>query len=181
VQVWQKYLPAGRAPKTKLSDVGLPQPPKRHKKVSICKIADPGHPAYGQHGLFATANLPPRSHILDYRGFCTLCGDESSTSDYTLRMGDLTVDAAQMGTEARYINDFRGTGAPRANAAFEERRDEAGRCVMGVWAGDRGVRKGEEVLLSYGKGFWTQRGLLGAAEAPRLRLPEATTATGELR
>jgi len=166
VQVWQKYLPAGRAPKTKLSDVGLPQPPKRHKKVSICKIADPGHPAYGQHGLFATANLPPRSHILDYRGFCTLCGDESSTSDYTLRMGDLTVDAAQMGTEARYINDFRGTGAPRANAAFEERRDEAGRCVMGVWAGDRGVRKGEEVLLSYGKGFWTQRGLLGAAEAP---------------
>jgi hypothetical protein len=43
---------------------------KRKSKplFEIKAIKDPGHPACGQHGLFAAANLPPRSHIIDYCG-----------------------------------------------------------------------------------------------------------------
>mmetsp|Transcript_16326 Transcript_16326/g.29084 ORF Transcript_16326/g.29084 Transcript_16326/m.29084 type:complete len:156 (-) Transcript_16326:96-563(-) len=80
-EVWQKYLPPGQHPKTDPRSASLPKPPKKNKKVSICKIVDPDHPAHGQHGLFANVALQPKAHILDYRGYCTLHGQESKTSD----------------------------------------------------------------------------------------------------
>lgn len=67
------------------------------------------------------------------------------------------------GNEARFINDYRGV-ADRPNAEFREiwddRRGERG---MGVWVlgggkgREKGVRKGEEILVSYGRGFWDAR------------------------
>lgn len=71
-----------------------------------------------------------------------------------------------MGNEARFINDYRGVpGVERPNAEFKEiwdgNRKERG---MGVWVlpegknGKRkGIRKGEEILVSYGRGFWGAR------------------------
>ncbi|KAG6005181.1 hypothetical protein E4U21_000373 [Claviceps maximensis] len=100
---------------------------------------------------------------------------------------DLAVDAARAGNEARFVNDFRGVRErPNAvfGTAWCERWGEV--CV-GVWVvggrdGDRskdksksksgskdkdktntkvkaraGIRKGEEIVVSYGKGFWGQR------------------------
>jgi len=80
------------------------------------------------------------------------------------------IDADRKGNEARFINDYRGV-ALKPNAEFkevwDERRAERG---MGVWVlGEgknakekgkgkwKGVRKGEEILVSYGRGFWGAR------------------------
>ena len=116
-----------------------------------------------------------------------LDSDSDATSDYDLGLRHIEkpcatypsgldvyvdVDAAKMGNEARMINDYRGgvrDGGP--NARFESFLDGTGRLRMGVWVvseaegvkggkkGKRwdGIRKGEEICVNYGKGFWRKR------------------------
>jgi xeroderma pigmentosum group C-complementing protein len=97
-------------------------------------------------------------------------------SDYDLwldRGADVAVDAGVMGNEARFVNDYRGVpGVERPNAEFREvwwtmapGRGERGMAVFVMPAGKRavgrartvGVGRGEEILVSYGKGFWGGR------------------------
>ncbi|KAH6842797.1 hypothetical protein B0I37DRAFT_330281 [Chaetomium sp. MPI-CAGE-AT-0009] len=96
-------------------------------------------------------------------------------SDYDLwldRDADLAVDAARAGNEARFVNDYRGVpgrGGRKANAEFrvvwDGRRGERCMAVFVLPAGKRatgrarvvGVARGEEVLVSYGRGFWQGR------------------------
>ena len=54
------------------------------------------------------------------------------------------------------INDFRNTGK-RANALFDQYVDAAGDTKLGVFVGPHAIGKGEEILVSYGKGFWRNR------------------------
>jgi xeroderma pigmentosum group C-complementing protein len=78
------------------------------------------------------------------------------------------VDAARAGNEARFVNDYRGVpgrGGRKANAEFrvvwDLRRGELGMAVFVLPAGKKatgrarvvGVARGEEVLVSYGRGF----------------------------
>lgn len=126
-----------------------PRPP-----VVIRPIVEASHPAFGQFGLFATKKIPPRTHILDYIGEVH-CEDRPA-SDYDLslyRTPDGTsvgVDSSRMGNEARFINDFRGI-KPKPNAVFEDRRNTAGDLCMSVWSGCDIIKKGEEILVSYGQ------------------------------
>lgn len=97
--------------------------------------------------------------------------------------GGVAVDASARGNEARFVNDYRGVpGARRPNAEFAEvwdaRTGERGMAVFVLPAGKRrerergkggggggsgkrgqggGIAKGEEILVSYGKGFWGKR------------------------
>lgn len=135
--------------------------------VKIQPISTPSHPACGQSGLFAAANLAPGTFILAYLGRVHSGSASSTESDYDLwldREGDVAVDAAAEGNEGRYVNDYRGVGE-RANAEFRTVWCEkwAELCV-GVWvvgggkrSKGKGIRKGEEILVSYGKGFWGER------------------------
>jgi hypothetical protein len=139
--------------------------------ASPCTLAKPGrivdtsHPACGQCGLFAAKKLVFGTHVCDYRGVVTLTDHESKTSDYTLSFVEepgvrLTLDAERFGNEARFINDFRGTGR-KANVAFQSRVDGRGVSHMAVVVtAPDGIPKGQELLLSYGKHFWLARGLL---------------------
>lgn len=94
--------------------------------------------------------------------------DPHASSNYDLSLDremGIGIDADKKGNEARFINDYRGVGE-RPNAEFREiwdvGRKERG---MGVWVlpegrsgrGKGGVRKGEEILVSYGRGFWGAR------------------------
>lgn len=94
--------------------------------------------------------------------------DPHAASDYDLSLDrelQLAIDAQRKGNEARFINDYRGV-ADRPNAEFKEvwdpRRRERG---MAVWVlgegrsgkGRGGVKKGDEILVSYGRGFWGAR------------------------
>jgi hypothetical protein len=75
----------------------------------------------------------------------------------------LSIDANNPGNEARMINDFRGI-AKAPNVEFKLYRhptNVAPKIRMGVFVlPGREIQAGEEILLSYGKGFWTARGLL---------------------
>lgn len=118
-------------------------------QVKITPISDPRHPAHGQSGLFASRPLPPGSLILPYLGQVHPAGSSvHASSDYDLwldRGGDVAVDAAQMGNEARFVNDYRGVpGAVRPNAEFCEawdvRRGEKGMAVFVLPAGKSTLR-----------------------------------------
>jgi hypothetical protein len=151
-----------------------PKGPCSHVKVT--PITTPSHPANGQAGLFATKDLKPGTFVLQYLGelhtstsASTGAADPHADSDYDLSLDrelGIGVDAANSGNEARFVNDYRGI-AEKPNAEFREiwdaRRQERG---MGVWVlpegkantrKGKGIRKGEEILVSYGRGFWGAR------------------------
>lgn len=142
--------------------------------MKITPITSTTHPACGQFGLFAARDLKAGTFILQYLGEIHAppldmgtALDTHAKSDYDLsldRERGIGIDADRKGNEARFINDYRGI-AERPNAEFKEvwddRRKERG---MGVWVlGEgksgkgKGVKKGEEILVSYGRGFWGAR------------------------
>lgn len=141
----------------------------------ITPITDAQHPARGQAGLFACRPLAPGTLVLPYLGQVHPSDDPAHEgSDYDLRLdhegdgGGVAIDAARMGNEARFVNDFRGVpGVARPNAEFCEvwdvRRGERGMAVFVLPAGKKdkgkkgGIAKGQEILVSYGKGFWGKR------------------------
>lgn len=180
--------------------------------VRITPITDLSHPAHGQCGLFAARDLRPGELVVPYfgevhvgSGPAAVSEDEHehehehAASDYDLwldRDGDVAVDAARAGNEARFVNDYRGvpvvlslSGASsfsssrpaggltraRPNAEFRavwdprlcQGRGEMTMAVFVLPAGKKkrprkdgaqgGIAKGEEVLVSYGKGFWGGR------------------------
>ncbi|CAN8098196.1 unnamed protein product [Discula destructiva] len=185
-------------PDASSSSSGLREIPRELKpgpcaNVRITPISDPRHPACGQSGLFAARALPPGSLILPYLGEIHAGSAAAhAASDYDLWLyrggggggggdddeeedkegvGDVAVDAALRGNEARFVNDYRGVpGAVRANAEFCEvwdaRRGEramavfvlpAGKKARGGGGGGGGIAKGQEILVSYGRGFWEKR------------------------
>lgn len=147
--------------------------------VLIEPILSITHPARGQHGLFATRSLAPDTFILPYLGqiHTNDPSDTDETSDYDLSLDRdmaLSIDATNMGNEARFMNDYRSV-AEAPNAEFRDCwvqiPSKEGRATwerrMGVFVlGEgknvkgkrkRGIARGEEVLVNYGRGFWRER------------------------
>jgi hypothetical protein len=140
--------------------------------VRISTIKNQKHPANGQFGLFATQNLAPSSFIICYHGYVHSEIDTDPTSDYDLCLSrelGVGIDAAKMGNEGRFCNDYRGIESTGPNAEFREVWMDVGKGIaekrMAVFvlpagkSGKRGkgIPKGAEILLSYGKGFWKER------------------------
>jgi hypothetical protein len=142
-----------------------------YSNVRVTLVMDTSHPAHGQHALCTTQHLPPDTFILPYLGYVHDQTDLDEASDYDLsldRDSGIGVDASNMGNEARFINDYRGVStAP--NAEFRDIYVEvaSGRVEkrVGVFvlsagkSGKRakGIGRGQEILISYGKGFWSER------------------------
>lgn len=81
--------------------------------------------------------------------------DDRPDSDYDLSLlrtegYSVGVDASRIGNEARFINDFRGV-RPKANAVFQDRRIPGGELRMSVWSSTDAIKKGDEILVSYGE------------------------------
>lgn len=140
-------------------------------RVRIKAITDSAHPAHNQQGLFASQHLPPDTFILSYLGFVHNDDETDPNSNYDLSLDrelSIGVDATHHGNEARFINDYRGV-AESPNAEFRDIWVDMGggkfQRRMGVYllsagkSGKRakGIAKGKEILLSYGKGFWSER------------------------
>lgn len=173
-----------KPPATDLREVPATLEPGPNANVRITPITDAQHPACGQAGLFAARALPPGSLVLPYLGEVHPGDSSAAESDYDLWLdhdggGGVAVDAARRGNEARFVNDYRGVpGAVRANAEFGEvwdgRRGERGMAVFVLGAGRRGgggggIAKGQEILVSYGRGFWEKR----REEASRAKVGDA--------
>lgn len=139
--------------------------------VRVTPVADVNHPAHGQHALCATQHLPPDTFILPYLGYVHDQTDLDEASDYDLSLDrefGIGVDASKMGNEARFINDYRGvSNAPNAefrdiyvDVTLGKVEKRVGVFVLGAGkSGKRakGIVRGQEILISYGKGFWTER------------------------
>ncbi|ORY84650.1 hypothetical protein BCR35DRAFT_57673 [Leucosporidium creatinivorum] len=145
----------------------FPNPPPR------LAIKSPTSPLCGQAGLFNAGSkaIPRGTWIRDYLGVVHLEKEADSQSDYDLSLerhedGEVVgIDATKRGNEARFVNDYRGW-AERPNAEFQLRswevKDGQGKVVgvgrrMAIYAGPRGVEKGAELCVSYGRGFWRER------------------------
>ncbi|KAI1434233.1 hypothetical protein GGR50DRAFT_663543, partial [Xylaria sp. CBS 124048] len=143
--------------------------------VRITPINNPSHPANGQAGLFAVRHLEPGTFILPYYGLVhsslpphSLAHDKSDYDLWLNKDANVAVDAAKAGNEARFVNDYRGVGE-RPNAEFRQCWDiRSGQQCMAVFVlpagknssgkgGASGIAKGTEILVSYGKGFWSKR------------------------
>lgn len=142
-----------------------------YANVKITPISNASHPAHGQHGLYATQHLPPGSFILPYLGFVHDQTDLDETSDYDLSLDrelEIGVDASKIGNEARFMNDYRGISTG-PNVEFRDVLVDVGFGIVekrvGVFvlstgkSGKRakGIGRGEEILINYGKGFWAER------------------------
>ncbi|KAJ7630609.1 hypothetical protein FB45DRAFT_916023 [Roridomyces roridus] len=126
--------------------------------VTIRRISSSDHPACGQFGLFAARKILANEHLLDYIG--EIHCDERDDSDYDLslwRGGEINVgiDASVRGNEGRFINDYRGIHE-KPNAMFVDTRAPSGELRMEVKS-SRLIKKGEEITVSYGKGWWQAR------------------------
>ncbi|KAI9269912.1 hypothetical protein BY458DRAFT_436282 [Sporodiniella umbellata] len=140
---------------------GFPNTKEQRKQVKIKAITDPGHPCQGAYGLFAAQNLQPKQLVIDYLGRVECEDDYDPTSDYVLHYGpDLSIDAGHCGNEARFCNDFRGCG-PEPNVCFLNYLDESTQQIkVGIFVnGNRKIKKGDELLVTYGKSFWAKRGV----------------------
>jgi hypothetical protein len=147
------------------------KPSGPYPNVKITAVSDFSHPAHGQHALLATQHLLPDTFILPYLGYVHDQTDTNEASDYDLsldRESGIGVDASNMGNEARFINDYRGV-SDGPNAEFRDIFVEVARNKVekrvGVFvlsagkSGKRakGIARGQEILVSYGKGFWAER------------------------
>lgn len=166
-----------KVPRIPAAQIAHPSPNVEIRLISAA--AHPTHPARGQRGLFAARPLPPDSFVLLYLGRVHLnsLSDTDPHSDYDLSLDHalgLSVDSRTAGNEARHANDYRGVAA-RPNAEFRDcfvkvpsdkraggRKWERRVGIFVLPAGKAGLRKAgiaaeEEILVSYGKGFWEAR------------------------
>jgi hypothetical protein len=159
-------------PKSNLApDTQVYKPKGPYANVKITAVTDSTHPAHGQHALYANQHLPPDSFILPYLGYVHDQTDTDEASDYDLSLDrelSIGVDASKMGNEARFINDYRGV-CPAPSAEFRDIFVDIGNGKVerrvGVFvlsagkSGKRakGIGRGQEILVSYGKGFWSDR------------------------
>ena len=163
--------------------------PVSNPLIAIELIKFASHPAYPQSGLFAARQLASGTHILDYTGLLHSCPlPTCENSDYDLafldRDASVAIDGASMGNEARFINDYHGI-RDNPNAVFEEyyakvkglKGREIWEARMGVWVSPlcNSIAKGEEICLSYGKGYWRAR--MGAMEQQNETVEDAVTET----
>lgn len=59
--------------------------------------------------------------------------------------------------QGRFVNDYRGIpGQDKPNAKFEEVRRPSGELGIRIES-SRMIKKGEEILVSYGKAWWQAR------------------------
>jgi hypothetical protein len=142
-----------------------------YSNVRITPVSDASHPADGQHALCATQHLAPDTFILPYLGYVHDQTDTDEASNYDLSLDrelGIGVDASVMGNEARFINDYRGISqAPNAEfrdifVAISNNMVEKRVGVFVLSAGKsgkrtKGIGRGEELTVSYGKGFWKER------------------------
>lgn len=113
-------------------------------------ITDRNHPLRGQAGLFATTNIPAETIVCGYGGEVT----PPVKSVYAAHLSaGLVVDATAVGSEGRFANDSSGIAdAPNCCLGVFD-CPMTGRtlvCVRTVVP----IKRGEELLVSYGDGYW---------------------------
>ncbi len=109
-------------------------------------------------GVFALENIPPYSSLIHYAGIIrperSIGANNDSTFAFT-KFKPFSIDAMHYGNWARFINHGE-EGRPGTNViAWEIYLPDAPRIVF--TAGAKGIKKGEQLLYSYGKEYWQEK------------------------
>ncbi|KAG6820773.1 hypothetical protein H0H93_012037 [Arthromyces matolae] len=114
----------------------------------------------------AQAARPPvvirRIMTLTHPAYGEIHCDDRPNSDYDLSLyrsqdgTNVGIDASSIGNEARFINDYRGI-MPKPNAIFSDVETGSGEKRMSIWSSGQEIKKGDEILVSYGKAWWRAR------------------------
>ena len=131
-------------------------------RVTTASLAGAGN------GLFATRDFAPGEHIADYTGDELIIRRNSDGGPYCLSLSQRrAIDAAPTNTGyGRWANDPRGSGGgPNAEFVVNPARG------TGRLRATARVRKGEEILVSYGASYWTTFGRDAKVVARPARAP----------
>lgn len=113
------------------------------------------------YGVFAKENIPPYSTLGHYAGVLMHDDDINPDHDSTFSFTDYktySIDAMRKGNWTRYMNHS-PEGDPKTNVIpWEHYRPEGPRIVF--TSGQRGIKKGEQLLYSYGDEYWESRKFL---------------------
>ena len=138
--------------------VGLPG-------VTPRRIDDPRHPCHGAFGLFAKRAWQPFEVVGEYVGRVRPPDVEGhyvlALESDVPHLESLSIDAASMGNELRFVNDFRGVGH-EPNVTFQS-------CTIAsrpaqVLVVTKPVPTGGEFLTDYGVDYW--KATVGFVPAP---------------
>lgn len=103
-------------------------------------------------GLYAERDFPAGTHIADYTGDILTLRQASDGGPYCLQLNSRTcIDASRTNSASgRWANDPRGSDRGPNSSFVLNTRNRTGRLQA-----SRMIRKGEEILVSYGQGYWS--------------------------
>ena len=107
------------------------------------------------YGVFAKEAVPPYSTLGHYVGVLRLDQEIDETNDSTFSFGDFplfSIDAKKAGNWARFMNhsDLKN---PKTNVVAWEYYTKESPYIL-FTAGPKGVKKGAQLLYSYGDKYW---------------------------
>ena len=112
-------------------------------------------------GLFAARDFDVGERIAYYTGDWLYDGEEVWGGNYILYWNEeKSIDAARTNAApGRYVNDPKGSGrGPNARFSYDRRNGRAS-----IRATKR-IKQGEEILVSYGQGYWAGHGKMESTE-----------------
>lgn len=113
------------------------------------------------YGVFANEDIPPYSTLHHYVGVLMLDDDINPNHDSTFSFTDykaFSIDAMKQGNWTRFMNHS-GEGHPSTNVIpWEHYLPEGPRVVF--TSGRYGIKKGKQLLYSYGDEYWIERKFL---------------------
>lgn len=107
------------------------------------------------YGVFAKEAIAPYSTLGHYVGIFRLDQEISEKSDSTFSFGDFplfSIDAKKAGNWVRFMNHSE-LGDPKTNVVAWEYYTKEYPYIV-VTAGPRGIKKGAQLLYSYGDKYW---------------------------
>lgn len=123
------------------------------QRISIQLI----NPVVG-YGVFAKEDIPPYSTLNHYTGLLMLDDEIHADHDSTFSFTDFktfSIDAMKHGNWCRFMNHC-AEGESKNNAIpWEYYHEEGPRIVF--TSGVRGIKKGEQILYSYGDEYWQEK------------------------
>ncbi len=139
-------------------DTRVPFSKKISSKVTVHPVQIRNHPAYNRKGvakqLTCTEKIAKDEYLGSYGGRISSSDEEWNPYKITPKNCNYDIDGESVGNEMRYINDAKGVGNKEPNVRFFlSYRKLRGHSTVEVIS-LRDIEVGEEILASYGDGYW---------------------------
>nr|NGX50825.1 hypothetical protein [Chlamydiota bacterium] len=110
------------------------------------------------YGVFAKEAIPPYSTLNHYTGLLMVDDDIKEEHDSTFSFTDyktFSIDALKYGNWCRFMNHCAEREANNNAIPWEYYHEDGPKIVF--TSGSRGIKKGEQILYSYGDDYWKEK------------------------